>query len=157
MLTDSGREISRDDAEKLLDHRTDLKKSFDLMLGDLLTNLPSGPLKQYATSKANGYLFSKKLIQRFFDSPANCEYLLVILAAHNEQDGEFKIGDPTVVVAGVKKAPAAMQMQGEETVYQSMSDDDGNPANEHPPAKILTDFPGAPPLESSDKLYFQVR
>lgn len=107
--------------------------------------------KEFCTSRSNTFLFSKELIMRFFQEPHNADCLMVILAAHPTNDNDFKAGQPTVITAGCKLKETK---EDGTRVYETTNDD--KPANEHPPADTIIDFPPGPqPLDA--KILFTVK
>src|SRR5690349_9623982 len=96
-----GEPISAVEANDLISLHRSLKQTLDKIF-DNFSAFPTSAVKNFATSKFNGFIFSKELITRFFPPDGDADYLLVVSGAHLKDDGDFKIGSPTIISAGCK-------------------------------------------------------
>lgn len=91
----------------------------------------------------NAFIFTKDLIQRFFDNsekdqngnPVSADYLMVLLGAHPNEVGDFKKGSFTVLTVGCikKEEPNSKSPLGDIFFPLGIP----QPANEYPPKAVV--------------------
>lgn len=108
------------------------------------------------SKKYNAFIFTKDLIQRFFDgsetdsdgNPHCANYLMVLLGAHPIEKEGFDAGSFTVLTVGCRKE-TTIERDKEVVKYYPLSIPE--PANEYPPTAVVellgerevgTDFTG---------------
>ncbi len=144
-----GRAISADDTRPIIECRRNFAITQSVIHEGIYNRLPDSPFKTYCKSDFNCFVFKKDLITRFFPEVGGAEYLMVILGAHDKEDGVFTAGTPTVIVAGCNLT--ATKENGEKD-YETLNDP--FPANEHPPGTGIINFP---PAGSGGKILLTVK
>ena len=146
MEEEYGRQISAQEAETIMFAREAIVNECRDNLIHMFNEEGNNKAERYYGSKFNGFIFSRDLVQRFFEEDKNKEiYLVVLLGAHPQKDHPFEEGDPTVMLVGcTKKVDADGKIS-----FQSLGL--AKPANEHPPR---TFFPKFPLVESTTIEFF---
>lgn len=149
--TTAGKPITADQADKYLKKQVGIREALQKIAGFKdPSELPPGTEKDVATfysSDVNAFIFSKELIQRFFEpdpksqTAETANFLMIILGAKYE--GEL-IGRPTVVVAGVNKDEDNKCYHALNITYAG---------DEQPPTAELLRFPAA---DGCDPVQFQI-
>ena len=105
---------------------------------DVFDNLASIILKgepdcvTFLSNKANGYLFDCKTLVKFL-TDSGADNLLVLLAAHDKNDGSFKLGDPTVMLVPCQNIMEDINTQ--EVSVTAIKGANAKVALEHPPVR----------------------
>ena len=141
MDNEYGKEITLQEGEVIIDLHRKIKKRVNQKIKELLEDTKNDDAKKLFTSEYNAFIFSRKLVERFFKGDAGAkdpneeaEYLMVILGAHPKDDEPFEKNDPTVVMVGCNRK----EVNGEIT-FVSLGR--AKPANEHPPQIVIEDIP----------------
>lgn len=128
-----GKPITREDANKYIDGHRILKSCLRNCVLDRITRgdmksakEPFEDVVKHYDTDVNGFLFSKEMVMRFFDTSKpqdqQASHLLILLGAKFDADK----GKPTVVIAGMNKSA------GMANTYQALKIE--FPASEQPPA-----------------------
>jgi len=142
LLTDFGKPIDRKEANTIIEKYTAIMETVQEQLGPAFKAARSKQSEKSNAEKLllsgyNGYIFTKALVQRFFDngdSEEKAEFLLVLVGAHPTDDGEFKEGEPTVLLVGCNRVE-----KDDKITFTSL--DIPQPADEHPPHQFFPELP----------------
>lgn len=143
-----GRQISLQVAEKIIDEHTELDTKVVKGIDPGIKPDELSRVKKFLSRENNAFVFSKKLITRFFEPGSDANYLLVIVGAHpeDEPDPNFPPGSFTVVTMGCVGEVAS---EGE----LSLSAIESLGANEYPKSIAMKDLDKMAELDSPNLIY----
>lgn len=123
MPNQNGREIPRDEAEDLVEKGYDIKSRNDSLIRGIIIGASLSPeVRNFYASSFNGYVFDRRLVERFFP---DANYLLVLQGASSD-------GIPTVLLTGCIDGDT-------EGSYKTLPIP--QPASQHPPKQFIAEFP----------------
>lgn len=151
MSTQSGKPISKQEAEVILQKRSSIMNDTDMVMPGICQLFGKKIAGNYYSAKANAFIFDKQLIEDLLKpkkdltgANVQADCVVVILGAQPIADvtSGVKEGDPTVIVT-------ACNLSGSKLTSLNITD----PAVEHPPTILIQTFPVA---GGSNSLFFDV-
>jgi hypothetical protein len=129
-----GTPITIPEAQVILDKQLEITALFKPVL-KVLTPPYGTALSNYYTGDMNAFIFDRGIIEKLLKQPG-VENLMIVLGAHPKPDGNFKEGDPTVILIGCNEpVNANEQRPGEPPVEFKVVA--GTMASEHPPYQVV--------------------
>ena len=127
----NGRSISMTDAQNFIDAQQSIHSANISSLNTFFGS--NAEAKSFYCNPSNAFVFDVSLFTRF-NNPAPTHFVVILGAHPNAITGDnVAKGDPTIVAVAC--------------TYDSATDkytpiNIAKPANEHPPKRLITDFPG---------------
>jgi hypothetical protein len=149
----NGVEITLNQAQDILKNQLELTSMIKPLL-KTITPLSGQALVNYYTSDMNAFIFSPDMVNKVLNQPG-VDNLMIVFGAHPKTDGNFEVGQPTVILVGCSQkilsvsAPAnAGSNQTTQTTFEVVN---GSIASEHPPHQVV---PNVAKLFEDDPLTF---
>ncbi len=129
-----GKLIDATEAQLTLDKRTNMASKMQ-SAHSFVNNLINEPAcKNYYADQINGYLFERKELLDFLQN-GHATHVVIVMGAHLADEGNFKEGDPTVMVLKTT-IPEDDKAAKNGTLRAQV--DGTTVALEHPPGQMIT-------------------